>query len=221
MMSKWLIDSDVEVALKIMIKVVIGCTHTHAHAHIVCTTYRWWTGLVAEENSSVRGRRVCFWEKNNNLRLDLKESREEEEGHSTCGEAKDKSCRNQQWRVWCEESGGWEYPEQSREYVSVCKVEDSHRHKTEQCLWYIYNWECLSCATFSVGLEVWVETTIEKWYTRQWCWLAVFCVQEYKSRVNEVSANEEQLMQLNSSLKEQISALVTQHDLDKQQAVER
>ena len=48
-----------------------------------------------------------------------------------------------------------------------------------------------------------------------------WCVQEYKSRVNEVSANEEQLTQINDNLKQQLAALVTQHDRDKQQAIER
>ena len=35
-------------------------------------------------------------------------------------------------RVWCEESGSWEYQKQSREYGRVCKAENGHRDKTEQ-----------------------------------------------------------------------------------------
>ena len=38
------------------------------------------------------------------------------------------------------------------EYRRVCKAEDSHRDKTEQCLWCIYSKECLSCTEFFVGL---------------------------------------------------------------------
>ena len=53
-------------------------------------------------------------------------------------EPKTEKARNQQWRVWCEESGGWEYQKKSREYGRVCKVEDGHRDKTEQCPRYIY-----------------------------------------------------------------------------------
>ena len=60
---------------------------------------------------------------------------------------------NQQRRVWCEESGGWEYQKTSGECGRVCKVEDTHRDKTEQCPWYIYSRECLSCTKFFVGLE--------------------------------------------------------------------
>ena len=53
-------------------------------------------------------------------------------------EPKTEKARNQQWRVWCEESGGWEYQKKSREYGRVCKAEDGHRDKTEQCPRYIY-----------------------------------------------------------------------------------
>ena len=51
-----------------------------------------------------------------------------------------------------EESGGWENQKQSGEYVKVCKVEDSHRDKTERCAYYIYSWECLSRTEFFVAL---------------------------------------------------------------------
>ena len=66
------------------------------------------------------------------MRLDLKESREEEEGHSTCREAEDKKVAGTN----SGESGArnLETDSKSREYVRVYKVEDSHRHKMEQCL---------------------------------------------------------------------------------------
>ena len=83
-----------------------------------------------------------FWEKNV-FRLDLNESREgfcwRGRGRSFHVDGlKTEKAVDQQWRVWCEESGGWEYQKWSREYGRVCKVEDSHRDKTEQCPWYIY-----------------------------------------------------------------------------------
>ena len=62
-----------------------------------------------------------------------------------------------------EESGGWEYHKQSREYRNVCKVEDSHRDKTEQCAWYIYGRERLSCTEFFVGLGASVDFEREVW----------------------------------------------------------
>ena len=45
---------------------------------------------------------------------------------------------NQQWRVWCEESGGWEYQKWSGEYGRLCKVEDSHRVNMEQRVFILY-----------------------------------------------------------------------------------
>ena len=46
---------------------------------------------------------------------------------------------NRQWRVWYKESGGWEYLKQCGDYAygRVCKAEDGHRDKMEQCPWYI------------------------------------------------------------------------------------
>ena len=42
---------------------------------------------------------------------------------------------------------------QSGEYGErVCKIEDSHRHKTEKCTWYSYNREQSCCTEFSAGL---------------------------------------------------------------------
>ena len=52
---------------------------------------------------------------------------EEEEAHSCTGTEDRKG-----GRVWSEESGDREYQKQSGEYGRVCKVEDSHRDKTEQ-----------------------------------------------------------------------------------------
>ena len=74
-------------------------------------------------------------------------------GHSMLMDRKQKKRGNRQWRVWCEESGGWEYQKQSGEYGRACKVENSHRDRTEQCPWYIYSRECLSGTEFFVGLE--------------------------------------------------------------------
>ena len=55
---------------------------------------------------------------------------EEGEGHSMVMNRKQKRRGNQQWRVWCEESGGWEYQKQNGVYARVCKVEDSHRRRS-------------------------------------------------------------------------------------------
>ena len=62
---------------------------------------------------------------------------EEGEGHSMLMDQKQKRHGNQQRRVWCAESGGGEYQKRSGEYGRVCKVEDCHRDKTEQCPCYI------------------------------------------------------------------------------------
>ena len=58
---------------------------------------------------------------------------DEGEGHSMLMDRKQKRRGNQQCRVWCEESEGQKYQKRSREHGRVCKVEDSHRDKTEQC----------------------------------------------------------------------------------------
>ena len=76
----------------------------------------------------------------------------EEEGHSMLNWKTEKA-RGTNSGVWCEESGGWKYQKRSGEYGRACKVEDSHRDKTEQCPGYIYSRECLSCIEFFVGLE--------------------------------------------------------------------
>ena len=54
---------------------------------------------------------------------------EEGEGHSMLMDRKQKRRGNQQWRVWCEESGGREYQKASGVYGRVCKVEDSHKDR--------------------------------------------------------------------------------------------
>ena len=41
---------------------------------------------------------------------------------------------------------------QGGEYGRVCKVEDSHRDKTDQCEKYICSSECLCCTEFFVEL---------------------------------------------------------------------
>ena len=78
---------------------------------------------------------------------------------------------NQQWRVWCEESGGWEYQKKSREYWRVCKVIDGHIAKTEQSSWYIYSRECLSCTEFFVGLGASGEIKTEVWCSQFYIFL--------------------------------------------------
>ncbi|XP_076438809.1 uncharacterized protein LOC143277792 [Babylonia areolata] len=45
--------------------------------------------------------------------------------------------------------------------------------------------------------------------------------EDYKARLNELSANEEQLTQINEQLKQQMAAMVTQHDQDMREAVDR
>ena len=85
--------------------------------------------------------------------------REEGEGHSLLMDRKQKRRGNQQWRVWCEESGGWECQKRSGEYGRVCKVEDSHRDKTEQCPWYIDSREWLSSTEFFC----WTGSQWENW----------------------------------------------------------
>ena len=44
------------------------------------------------------------------------------EGHSIQKGWRRKRCRNQQWRGWHDEAGGWEDQRQSGEYRKVCKV---------------------------------------------------------------------------------------------------
>ena len=83
---------------------------------------------------------------------------EEGEGHSMVMDRKQKRPGNQQWRVSCQRSGNWENQKRSGEYGRVCKVEDSHRYKTEQCPWYIYSRECLSCT--EVGASGETETEV-------------------------------------------------------------
>ena len=67
--------------------------------------------------------------------------REEGEGHSMYMDLKQKRHGNQQWRVWCKESGGWEYQKWSGKSGRVCKVEDSHRDNTEfsRTVMYIFH----------------------------------------------------------------------------------
>ena len=54
---------------------------------------------------------------------------EEWEGHSMLMDRRQKRRGNQQWRVWCEQSGGSEYQKRSGQYGRVCKVEDSYIDK--------------------------------------------------------------------------------------------
>ena len=76
---------------------------------------------------------------------------------------KQKRRGNQQWRVWCEESGGWEYQKRSGEYGRACIVEDSHRDKMEQWSWYIYTRVYLPCIEFFVRLGASGEIEREVW----------------------------------------------------------
>ena len=46
----------------------------------------------------------------------------EGEGHFMLMDRKQKRRGNQQWRVWCEESGGWEYQNRSGDYERACKI---------------------------------------------------------------------------------------------------
>ena len=77
---------------------------------------------------------------------------EEGEGHSVLMDHRQKRCRNQQWRVWREESGCREYQKKRGEYGRVCNVEDSHRDKLEgACDTFIAESVHLAL-NFSVGL---------------------------------------------------------------------
>ena len=66
---------------------------------------------------------------------------------------------HQQWRVRNLETESI----RSSEYRRVCKVEDSHRDKTEQYPWHIYSRECLSCTEFFIGLGASGESETEVW----------------------------------------------------------
>ena len=101
---------------------------------------------------------------------------DEGEGHSMLMDRKQKRRGNQQWRVWCKESGDWEYQKRSGEYGRVCKVEDSHRDKTEQCPWYSYSRESLSCTEFFVGLKASGNIETEVWYGQfyVYVWVSFF-----------------------------------------------
>ena len=93
------------------------------------------------ETAARKTRPVYCLGKRNVLRFDLKEGR-----LFHVRDRKQKGLRNQQGKVWYEESGSWEYQKQSGEYGRVCK--DIHKNKMEQCASYIYNRECLSCTGF-------------------------------------------------------------------------
>ena len=97
--------------------------------------------------------------------------REEGEGHSMYRDRKQKRCRNQQLRVWCEESGGWEYQKQSREYGRVCKAEDDHRDKMEQS--WRERWRCqwpmteISIGCFMTAGTQWQKSPLAAvWYLK-------------------------------------------------------
>ena len=89
-------------------------------------------GLEVKEDSSGAGNMagLLFWRKKKCLDVWLKESREgfcrRGRGRSFIVEGRRQKRRgNQQWRVWCEASGGWEYQEQIGECGRVCKLEIS------------------------------------------------------------------------------------------------
>ena len=112
------------------------------------------------------GRSTCF-RKRNVFRLPLNESRE-----CFCWIRRGRSFhvdrpKTKKARKPKVESGARNLEAKSirsrAEYGRVCKVEDSHRNKTEQSLWYIYSRECLFC-TLSVGLGAIGETKTEVWY---------------------------------------------------------
>ena len=136
-------------------------THTHTHTHTQtheCTGYTKLhlhttsedkkQRLEAEEDSSAERKtlQVYVFGKRTVLRFYLKASSEDfcqrGRGRSFHVEEPDRKSTNQQWRVRYKESGNWEYQKQSRQYGRVCKIEDSHRDKTEQCTFCIYNRQC-------------------------------------------------------------------------------
>ena len=173
-------------------------THTHTgtctHKHSDCTKPNLHSlkqaanrDLDKDSNMEPKTWQVYSFGKRNVFRLHLSESREafcqrEWEGHSMLMDWRQKRHANQQWRVWCEESGGWEY-QKSREYWRVCKVIDGHIAKTEQCSWYIYSRECLSCTEFFAGLGASGEIETEVWCSQFYIFLctrqaAQFCMRQ-------------------------------------------
>ena len=104
---------------------------------------------------------------------------EKGKGHSMLMDRKQKRRGNQQWRVWCEASGGWEYQNRSGEYGRACKVEDSHRDKTEHCREY------LSCTEFFVARD-WkpVEKLKQRCYVVSFTFFSV-CGGQHSSVCNE------------------------------------
>ena len=100
---------------------------------------------TAARNEKKQGRSIV-WGKRSVLRFDLKESRE---GFWRRGTKNRKGARTNSTKPV---TRNLECEKQSGEYGRVCKVEDSHRVKTEQCAWYIYSRLCLSSTEFFVGL---------------------------------------------------------------------
>ena len=80
---------------------------------------------------------LSFREKNV-LRLDLNEPREgffQFQGNLIpCRGSEDRKGEGTNSGKFGKESGGREYQKQSGEYGRICKFEDSHRDKMEQCM---------------------------------------------------------------------------------------
>ena len=66
--------------------------------------------------------------------------------------------------------------EAERRVRRVCNVEDSHKDRTEQCPWYNYSRESLSCTEFFVGLKAGGNIQIEAWCGQLYVYVFVcFC----------------------------------------------
>ena len=74
--------------------------------------------------------------------------RQEGEGHSMQIDQKQKRCRNQQWRVWYKESGGWGYQKQSGAYGS--NIMDRLYHYTRLVLLHVIKLRSLKSLIFGM-----------------------------------------------------------------------
>ena len=125
-------------------------THAHIHSHTQAPAHTSiptmqnliYTQLKRTPNRDLRQRKTTAWngkhgraivlEKEMSWGLIWRSPERVSVGEEGDGLKTEKARGNQQWRVWCEESGGWECQKQSGEY-GRCVKSNSHRDKSEQC----------------------------------------------------------------------------------------
>ena len=120
-------------------------THTSTHTLAQFTTTHNKQGVGSEEDSSLRSGKhgsSIFWGKKcltvTNERVQSGFLSERKGKVISCREAKGGKCaRNQQCKVWYEESEDWEYLKQSGEYRRVCKVEVTEIRQHIYSYWII------------------------------------------------------------------------------------